>query len=373
MGFGVGLFQQREPGFIGVSALRKVQSAAARLIRLAVNFLCVLIALDFIPKDAVKVAVAVLRKGLVVVWFDEVELFRSAYQIHGKQDRRAKTNLVVNDLTEPLAIAMEHKPIHAHIRILSYADPLNEARLVAQGTQSSHQPTVAVMALTNIVRARSLNEKLGVIKNFSNPLDRLGFEVGTRPTRATPCAIPICKFREPRSLGPLFFLTTGSLVLSDVPSLIRNTTQVSGSSNPSIIAGYAILRVAVRRVIVVVFVITQRLETVAAASTQVEVEVEVWVTVLLVHSAALTNDLGDFGLAKGGCFLIRPCRRRGLASSEVFSRGAFGKLFCQLILGKQGNGFPNVSNVFVILIKYRTNTSMTEKNEAIFRPTQALV
>ena len=208
-----------------MGALRKVQSAAARLIRLAVDLLCVLIALDLIPKDAVKVTVALLREGLVIVGFDEVELFRSAHQVHVEQDRRAKTNLVVNDLTEPLAIAMEHKPIHAHIRILGYADPLNEARLIAQGTQSSHQPAVAVMALTNIVRAGSLDEKFGIVKDFSNPLGRLGFEVGTRPTRAmSSSAVPICNFSGPRSLSPLFFLTTSSLVLSHVPSLVTNTT-----------------------------------------------------------------------------------------------------------------------------------------------------
>lgn len=64
MGLGVALLQQREPGFLGVLALGKVEGAAVGVVDAAVGLLLVQV-LEMGEGDAVEAVLA-------VVWFGEI-------------------------------------------------------------------------------------------------------------------------------------------------------------------------------------------------------------------------------------------------------------------------------------------------------------
>ncbi len=82
-----------------------------------------------------------------------------------------QTDLVIDNLAEPLAIPVKHKPIHADILVVGDAGALDQPRLVTKCAQGRHQPAVAVPSLADIIRRGTVDVELGVIKDISHPLD----------------------------------------------------------------------------------------------------------------------------------------------------------------------------------------------------------
>lgn len=84
--------------------------------------------------------------------------------------------LVVNDFAEPLAIAMKDEAVDAHVLVVSNAHLLDQARLVAEVAQRSHEPAVSISALAHIIGCRSVYIKLRVVKDVNDSLDGLWTE-----------------------------------------------------------------------------------------------------------------------------------------------------------------------------------------------------
>jgi hypothetical protein len=56
--------------------------------------------------------------------------------------------------------SVEHEAVHANLFVPSDAHPLYQLLLVAYGGQRGHEPAVAVVALSHIVRGRAANIEL---------------------------------------------------------------------------------------------------------------------------------------------------------------------------------------------------------------------
>lgn len=56
----------------------------------------------------------------------------------------------------------------------------NQARLLTKRTQSSHEPTITVSSLSNIIRSRAINVKARLFKDITNALHALRTEIFTR-------------------------------------------------------------------------------------------------------------------------------------------------------------------------------------------------
>lgn len=255
-------------------------------------------------------------------------------------EKQPKTNLVIDNLTEPLAIPMEHKPIHAHLLVARHTHPLDQPGLVAERAQRRHEPAVAVAALAHIVRRRPVNVKLGIIEDVIHALHRLGLERMPRPaTRilTRPFLPPLC---------PALLLTTITRAAANTttPFLQRRPLQLRPPWPPIPIpppppppsppphtltltttTTLAPVTAVGNLTTVLQPLVGERLEAVATARAQVKVEVEVRVAVLLVDAAALGDDLGDLGAAERRGLLVRGRRLLGRAARQVLGRGALGE------------------------------------------------
>lgn len=137
--------------------------------------------------------------------------------------RGCTTDLVVNDLAEPLPVAVEHEAVHAHVLVVRDADPLDQAGLVAHGAQRRHEPAVAVAPLADVVRRGAVDVELGVVKDLPHPLDRLRVEIASRPAapRLPGASSDAVHAQLP---GPVLILASG--FLPDRRLLFQETTAV---------------------------------------------------------------------------------------------------------------------------------------------------
>lgn len=239
---------------------------------------------------------------------------------------------------------MEHEPIHADLLIPRHTHPLNQARLVAQRAQRRHQPAIPVLPLPHIVRRRPINIELGIIKDLTHPLDRLGPEAASRPS-PKPSHIPP---RHPPTHRPS---TPSSTTLNHT---ITITTPPPPPPLPPVSVPLPLpphiptpippptrtpLTLILTPTKILPPLIAQRLETVARLGAQVIVEIKVRVAVLLVDAAALGDDLRYFCAAEGGgggvggCGCCCCCRRRGGRGG-----GGVGGLGLGCCVGGEGGG-----------------------------------
>ena len=60
---------------------------------------------------------------------------------------------------------MEHKAVHTDLLVPRDADSLNQAILVANGSQGRHEPAIAVVSLAHVVGGGAFDEELGLVEN----------------------------------------------------------------------------------------------------------------------------------------------------------------------------------------------------------------
>lgn len=88
-----------------------------------------------------------------------------------------ETYKVIYNLRNPLAVPEENKPINANILVMSYAQPLNQAFLVAQRTQRRHEPAVSIPPLSHVVSRRAFDVKLRLVENLHDTLGAARSEI----------------------------------------------------------------------------------------------------------------------------------------------------------------------------------------------------
>lgn len=147
------------------------------------------------------------------------------------------------------------------------AAALDQPRLIANRAQRSHQPTVPVPALPDIICRRAVDVELGVVEDVHHPLDSLG------PKRIV--AAPICR----RGIVPI--------------GLVQQVHDRGGSRR---VGRVPVLEGRLPAVVVealVILDVVERVETVPPVELEVDLQVEMRVTVLLVDAPALLDYLGD--------------------------------------------------------------------------------
>lgn len=67
---------------------------------------------------------------------------------------------------------MEDEAVDANLLISGDTDFLYEALLIPQGAQCGKQPAIPISALANVICSSALDEKLRVVENIGDSLDR---------------------------------------------------------------------------------------------------------------------------------------------------------------------------------------------------------
>lgn len=202
---------------------------------------------------------------------------------------------------------MENEPVHAHLMVVRHAAPLDQAGLVADGTQSGHEPAVAIPALADVVGGGAVDEEFGVVEDIYNSLDGLRAELRF--------AVPI----------------SGRHGVLPVDAVQH--AQGAGGGKGRLQVVFAVLERRIPAVViaaVVVLDVVQGVEAVPPVELEVDLQVEVRVSVLLVDPAALFDDLGDLVPALRCGILVRLLG--GLGRAEALGRGAFGCALREVIL-----------------------------------------
>lgn len=217
--------------------------------------------------------------------------------------KQARTHLVVDDLTEPLTIPVEHKSINANLLVVSHTALLDQARLVTNGAQRSHKPAVTVPTLTDVVGRGPVDEKLGLVKYVHDPLDRKRAELRLAvPIRAGGSGgLPLDAVQHAQSAG-----------CGHGRRRLQHVEAVLGRRVPAVVVAA-----------VVVLDVVQRVQAVPAVEFEVDLQVEVRVPVLLVDPAALPDDLGD--LVPALCRRVLVGLLGCLGRAEALGRGTLGR------------------------------------------------
>jgi hypothetical protein len=254
--------------------------------------------------------------------------------------------MVVDDLADPLAVAMEDKPVDTHVLVPGNAHSLDQPGFVAERTKRRHKPAIAVAPLADIVGRRTINVELGIVKDFSDPLDGPRREVAARPQAALLDRLAALSLGRTIGVG----IGTGipDLPVQALPGGVGTASLAPVSrpaarpgAGPGAGAGARPASLIVRGRIVGLDV-AKRLEAVAGTRAQVKVQVEMWVAVLLIDAAALGDDLVDLGAAQGGGLLVRGGGGLGAAAGEVLGGRALGQAQGELVAGEDGRGWERV-------------------------------
>jgi hypothetical protein len=176
---------------------------------------------------------------------------------------------------------MKDETIYADFLITSYADLLNQSRLIAQSTQRSHKPAVSVTPLSHIIRRWPIDVELRIIKDVRDALDCLRIEpITSRSDRHRPRA----RSRRTILLSLRHDYTTSITVTASTPPSAMPLTPL-----PRVITA-----VCITILIIAILHVVQALQTVAPAHLEVKFEIEVRVSVSLIDASAFTHDLGHF-------------------------------------------------------------------------------
>jgi hypothetical protein len=215
-----------------------------------------------------------------------------------------QVQLVVDDLAEPLTVAVEYESIDAHLLISGYTDALNQAFLVTECAQSA------------VVPGHLLAPYLRVAQNQAGSgeeIKRRGAAIRKQPTIPS---IPLPHILRSRPINEELG------VIEDVRHALHSQ-RAKGRVLVVVVAVVAVLESAAA--------VGQGLEAVALAALEVVLEVEVRVAVLAVDGAALVGDLLDLGAADGGGLGVR-----GLCGAFGGAGGVLGCLFGVLVLRDDG-------------------------------------
>src|SRR4051794_9164239 len=74
--------------------------------------------------------------------------------------------------------SMEYEPVHSNLLILCNTCPLDQAFLIAEGTECAHEPTVTVIPLANIICRGTVDVELRLLENVLHPLHTHRFQGG---------------------------------------------------------------------------------------------------------------------------------------------------------------------------------------------------
>jgi hypothetical protein len=162
------LLEEGQPGLLRVLALSKVKGTAVGLKDATIGLICIN-TLDVIEENSVKTA-------LIVIRLDKIKLgFVSACVAEDKRD----TYEIVNNLGNPCAITVKDKPVDTHILVMSNTELLNQTSLLTKRAQSSHEPTVSITPLSNIIGSRAVDVEARLVKDVTNTLNTLRRKIQT--------------------------------------------------------------------------------------------------------------------------------------------------------------------------------------------------
>jgi hypothetical protein len=158
MSFGERFLKKWQPCLIWIAALRKVECTGSGLHDRAVLFFWAFAVLQLEPLVPAKCR-------LIKIFFYQIQLVINDFRNPFAVCNQSEIVLPLKATWERRVTSVKHEAVNADLLIPCYAHILNKVFLVAQGTERRHEPTIAVVALSYIVRGGALDEKLRVLEN----------------------------------------------------------------------------------------------------------------------------------------------------------------------------------------------------------------